>query len=74
MSFPEVQAVAVIGSVANPLWKEVPRFQEFRRLGIEVWHECSDLDMALWVDSQERLGELRQAYHRAERRSRREPA
>ena len=29
--FAEVQAVAVIGSVANPLWKEVPRFREFRR-------------------------------------------
>jgi hypothetical protein len=60
-AFPEVQAVAVIGSVAKALWKEVPRFSEFRRKKIEVWHECGDLDLALWVDSQERLGALRRA-------------
>jgi hypothetical protein len=59
--FREVAAVAAIGSVAKPLWKEVPRFSEFRRARIEVWHECSDLDLALWLDSQERLGELRRA-------------
>lgn len=59
MTFPEVRAVAVIGSVAKALWREIPRFPEFRRAGIEVWHECKDLDLALWVDSQHRLGELR---------------
>jgi hypothetical protein len=48
MRFAEVQAVAVIGTVAKPLWKEVPRFREFRRERIEVWHECGDLDLALW--------------------------
>ncbi len=51
MAFPEVQAIAVIGSVARPLWKEVPRFREFRRRRIEIWHECGDLDLALWIDS-----------------------
>jgi hypothetical protein len=61
MTFGEVRAVAVIGSVAKALWKEVPRFSEFRRAGIEVWHECGDLDLALWVDSQDRLGSLRRA-------------
>jgi hypothetical protein len=59
MTFPEVRAVALIGSVAKALWREIPRFQEFRRAGIEVWHESKDLDLALWVDSQHRLGELR---------------
>lgn len=34
--FDEVEAVAVIGSVAVTLWKEIPRFREFRRAGIEV--------------------------------------
>lgn len=63
--FPEVHAVAVIGSVAKSLWKEVPRFREFRREGVEVWHECRDLDLALWVSSQHRLGELRRAAVRA---------
>jgi hypothetical protein len=63
--FAEVRAVAVIGSVAKELWKEVPRFSEFRRERIEVWHECSDLDLALWIDSQDRLGALRRAADQA---------
>lgn len=61
MDFPEVRAVAVIGSVAQKLWKEIPRFSEFRRARIEVWHECSDLDLALWLDAQDRLEEMRRA-------------
>jgi hypothetical protein len=36
MTFEEIEAIAVIGSVAKSLWKEVPRFSEFRRAGIEV--------------------------------------
>lgn len=69
MDFPEVWAVAVIGSVAKPAWKEVPRFSEFRREGIEVWHECGDLDLALWIDGQHRLGQLRRAASLALRRA-----
>jgi hypothetical protein len=65
MAFAEVHAIAVIGSVAKPLWKEVPRFREFRHERIEVWHECGDLDLALWIESQHRLGELRRAGDRA---------
>jgi len=61
MTFPEVRSVAVIGSVAQKLWKEVPRFSEFRRARIEVWHECADLDLAVWLDSQESLGAMRRA-------------
>ncbi|SOD89861.1 hypothetical protein [Caenispirillum bisanense] len=60
-AFPEVVAVALTGSVAKPLWKEVPRFAPFRRKGIALWHECMDIDLVLWLDSQERLGELRRA-------------
>jgi hypothetical protein len=60
-AFDEVRAVAVIGSVAKALWKEIPCFSDFRRAGIEVWHECGDLDLALWIDSQERLGSLRRS-------------
>jgi len=61
MTFEEVEAIAVIGSVAKPLWKEIPRFAEFRRAEIEVWHECMDLDLAVWISSQHRLGALRRA-------------
>ena len=69
MTFAEVEAVAVIGSVAKALWKEVPRFYEFRRAGIEVWHECKDLDLAVWLSSQHRLGELRRTRDLALRRA-----
>ena len=69
MAFEEVEAVAVIGSVAKPLWKEVPRFSEFRRARIEVWHECKDLDLAVWISSQSRLGALRRARDAALRRA-----
>ena len=65
MAFPEIHAVAVIGSVAKALWKEIPRFSDFRREGIEVWHECRDLDLALWIESQQRLREIHRAANRA---------
>ena len=68
-AFEEVEAIAVIGSVAKPLWKELPRFYEFRRAGIEVWRECKDLDLAVWISSQERLGALRRARDIALRKS-----
>ena len=67
--FEEVEAVAVIGSVVKPLWKEVPRFPEYRRAGIEVWHECMDLDLAVWLGSLDRLGRLRRAKDIALRRA-----
>lgn len=60
-SFPQVVAIAVIGSVAKPLWKEVPRFAPYRRRGIPLWHECKDLDLALWLDDLAGLGDLRRA-------------
>ncbi len=47
---PAVRKVVLIGSVARPLEKEVPRFREYRRVGVELWHECSDVDLAVWVD------------------------
>jgi hypothetical protein len=65
MAFEEVAAIAVIGSVAKPLWKEVPRFRAFRRAGVELWHECKDLDLAVWISSQHRLDALRRAKAKA---------
>ena len=69
-TFPEVAAVAVIGSVARPLWKEVPRFAEYRHRGIRLWHECKDVDLALWIDDQSPLGSLRRAMAVALRKER----
>ena len=59
MAYPEIHAIAVIGSVAKPLWKEVPRFREYRSRGIELWHECADLDLAVWLDALDHLDALR---------------
>lgn len=58
---PGVEAVALIGSVARPLWREVPRFQPFRRWGIPIWHECKDVDLAVWLDRPDRLESLNRA-------------
>jgi hypothetical protein len=58
---PEVAAVALIGSVARPLWREVPRFQPFRYWDVPVWHECKDVDLAVWLDRLDRLQTLNRA-------------
>jgi hypothetical protein len=58
---PEVAAVALIGSVARPLWREVPRFQPFRHWDVSVWHECKDVDLAVWLDRLDRLQTLNRA-------------
>lgn len=48
---PEVQKVVLFGSVARPLEKEIPRFREFRRADIAIYHECQDVDLAVWVSA-----------------------
>ena len=58
---PEVETVTLTGSVARPLWREVPRFQPFRHWGISVWHECKDVDLAVWLDRLDRLQTLNRA-------------
>jgi hypothetical protein len=58
---PEVAKVAAFGAVAQPLATEVPRFREFRRYQIEVLHECSDLDLAVWTANLPGLKELKRA-------------
>jgi hypothetical protein len=58
---PEVEAVVLIGSVARPLWREVPRFQPFRHWDVPVWHECKDVDLAVWLDRLDRLQTLNRA-------------
>jgi hypothetical protein len=63
--FEEVQKIVLFGSVALPLAKEVPRFRRFRRTGIAVRHECSDVDLAVWVMRLDNLTDLRKARSRA---------
>ncbi len=63
--FDEVLAVALFGSVARPLWKEPPRFRSYRRAGIALWHECADVDIAVWLSRLDRLREMRRRVNRA---------
>jgi hypothetical protein len=63
--FPEVEAISMFGSVAVPLRKEIPRFREYRRNRIEVWHECGDVDFAVWLSALDNLRELERARSRA---------
>src|SRR4051812_37867431 len=58
---PEVEAVALIGSVARPLWREVPRFRPFRHWDVPVWHECKDVDLAVWLNRLDGLQTLNRA-------------
>jgi hypothetical protein len=62
---PNVGKVMLFGSVAAPLKKEVPRFRRLRRAGVEVWHECNDVDLAVWVSDLAHLHELKRAAARA---------
>jgi len=58
---PEVEKVALFGSVARLLEKEVPRFRRFRRSRIAISHECKDVDLAVWVSGVGRLKALQKA-------------
>ncbi len=53
---PAVSKVSLFGSVASLLSKEVPQLRRYRKAGIALWHECKDVDLAVWLDE---LGELR---------------
>jgi hypothetical protein len=41
---PAVRKIALFGSVAVPLTREAPRRRPLRRAGVQVLHECKDLD------------------------------
>jgi hypothetical protein len=60
-----VERVALFGSVASRLGKEVPRFRKFRRAGVALWHECKDVDLAVWVSRLDSLRSLQKARGRA---------
>jgi predicted nucleotidyltransferase len=63
--FAEVRAISLFGSVARVLEREVPRFQPFRRFGIEIYHECGDIDLAIRLVRLDNLAALNRARSRA---------
>ena len=56
---PSVTRICLMGSVSRALYKEVPRFQPYKRYRIEIWHEVKDLDLAVWVSDIDDLNTLR---------------
>ena len=44
--------------------------RRYRHRGIRLWHECKDVDLALWIDDQSPLGSLRRAMAVALRKER----
>jgi hypothetical protein len=57
---PAVARIVLFGSTVGPPRKELPRSGRFRRAGIEVWHECRNVNLAVWVDDLEYLETLQQ--------------
>ncbi|MBN1420301.1 MAG: hypothetical protein JXP34_16090 [Planctomycetes bacterium] len=62
---PSVEKVVLFGSVAAPLEEGIPRFRRYHRHRIPLWHECKDVDLAVWVRD---LGVLR-AMQKARKRA-----
>ncbi len=62
---PFVKKVVLFGSVAAPPKKEVPRFRRLRRARVEIYHECKDVDLAVWVDDLTQLRGLKRAVSEA---------
>lgn len=60
-AMPEVQQVLLFGSVALPLWKEVPHHKRLRQRNIRIFHECANIDMAVWVSSPAKAELMRKA-------------
>ena len=58
---PFVQKVVLFGSVAAPPKKEGPRFRRLRRARVEIYHECNEVDLAIWVADLTQLRELKRA-------------
>jgi hypothetical protein len=58
---PFVQRAVLFGSVAAPLTKEVPRFRRLRRAHAAIYHECQDVDLAVWVKDLTQLRALKRA-------------
>gem|GEM_PF-2137983 len=63
--FKEIQAVAVFGTVAIPLGKEISGTSRDRHNEVALWHECQGIDLAVWLDRFHQLSAMRTAINRA---------
>jgi len=60
-----VEKIVLFGAAAARLWREIPRFRAYQRARIVLWHECRDVDLAVWVSDLGCLADLRKAVGRA---------
>jgi len=56
-----VHRVVLFGSTALPLAREAPRWRKYRGLGLEIAHQCKDVDLAVWLDDLSCLRALQRA-------------
>ena len=59
---PPVRKVVLFGSVALPLWKEVPRHSRMHSRRIKIFHECQNIDLAVWVSTPSIADTIRRAH------------
>jgi hypothetical protein len=59
---PPVRKVVLFGSVALPLWKEVPMHSRMHSRRIKIFHECENIDLAVWVSTPSIAATIRRAH------------
>lgn len=60
-SIPAVHRIVLFGSVAAPPYKESYLHAHNENTGVEVYHMCADIDLAVWIDTTQSIGDLRGA-------------
>ena len=56
-----VTRIVLFGSAGKPLKKDFRRYLTYSRRKTEIWHECRDIDLAVWVERQDSLLDLYRA-------------
>ncbi len=60
-SIVSVRKIVLFGSVAIPPYRKKTLNGKFTGNGVEVYHHCDDLDLAVWIDDVKYINELRTA-------------
>jgi hypothetical protein len=58
---PGVSKVVLFGSVARSLEREAPRYRPLRGTSLRAFHECRDVDLAVWLSDLTQLRALQRA-------------
>lgn len=60
-SFESVKRIILFGSVTGELVKEESAYRKFRQAGTLIYHECRDVDLAIYIEDFSSLNSLRKA-------------